>query len=291
VMDYSLDFKFYITTKLANPHYLPETQVKVTLLNFMITQDGLQDQLLGIVVALERPDLEEEKNRLIQEAAANGKALKEVEDTILKVLSDSQGNILEDATAINVLTSAQKLSSEIDEKQKVALETELLIDEARDQYKPMAFTSSVMYFCIADLAHIDPMYQYSLTWYINLFKKGIENTPASEDLELRLNSIIDYFKRLLYVNVCRSLFAKDKLLFSFLLAQRLMESEGILTLTLTLTLILTLTQRLMESEGITANLNPKSKSNPNPNPKPDPNPNPNPKPNPNPNPNPTPHGE
>ena len=64
-IEYSKDFRFYITSKLPNPHYLPETSVKVTVLNFMITQDGLQDQLLGIVVAQERPDLEEEKNALI----------------------------------------------------------------------------------------------------------------------------------------------------------------------------------------------------------------------------------
>ena len=36
-----------MTTKLRNPHYLPETAVKVALLNFMITFEGLQDQLLG----------------------------------------------------------------------------------------------------------------------------------------------------------------------------------------------------------------------------------------------------
>lgn len=28
-LEYSLDFKFYMTTKLRNPHYLPETSVKV----------------------------------------------------------------------------------------------------------------------------------------------------------------------------------------------------------------------------------------------------------------------
>ena len=64
-IEYSKDFRFYMTTKLRNPHYLPETSVKVTLLNFMITMEGLQDQLLGIVVARERPELEEEKSQLI----------------------------------------------------------------------------------------------------------------------------------------------------------------------------------------------------------------------------------
>lgn len=54
VIEYSRDFRFYITTKLRNPHYLPEIAVKVSLLNFMITPEGLEDQLLGIVVAKEK---------------------------------------------------------------------------------------------------------------------------------------------------------------------------------------------------------------------------------------------
>uniref|UniRef100_A0A3B3BZA4 Dynein heavy chain ATP-binding dynein motor region domain-containing protein n=3 Tax=Oryzias melastigma TaxID=30732 RepID=A0A3B3BZA4_ORYME len=54
VIEYSADFRFYITTRLKNPHYLPEVATKVSLLNFMITPEGLEDQLLGIVVAKER---------------------------------------------------------------------------------------------------------------------------------------------------------------------------------------------------------------------------------------------
>ena len=46
-IEYSEHFRFYITTKLPNPHYLPEVAVKVTLLNFMITPEGLQDQVRG----------------------------------------------------------------------------------------------------------------------------------------------------------------------------------------------------------------------------------------------------
>ena len=52
VVEYSDMFRFYMTTKLPNPHYLPEVAVKVTLLNFMITTEGLEDQLLVTVVGL-----------------------------------------------------------------------------------------------------------------------------------------------------------------------------------------------------------------------------------------------
>jgi acetoin utilization deacetylase AcuC-like enzyme len=56
---YHSDFRFFMTTKLRNPYYTPETAVKVTILNFAITQDGLCEQLLLSVVSEERPDLAE----------------------------------------------------------------------------------------------------------------------------------------------------------------------------------------------------------------------------------------
>ena len=85
VIEYQENFRFYVTTKLPNPHYLPETAVKVTIVNFMITPEGLEDQLLGIAVAKERPELEDEKNSLIIQGAENKKALKDIEDRILQV--------------------------------------------------------------------------------------------------------------------------------------------------------------------------------------------------------------
>ena len=61
----------------------------------MTTHEGLEEQLLGIVVAKERPELEEEKNHLSIAGAANKRKLQEIEDQILKAPSASQGNILE----------------------------------------------------------------------------------------------------------------------------------------------------------------------------------------------------
>ncbi|XP_047106954.1 dynein axonemal heavy chain 3 [Schistocerca piceifrons] len=226
-VEYNWDFRFYITTRLRNPHYLPEVAVKVTLLNFMITPQGLQDQLLGIVVAKEKPILEEKKNELIIESANNKKQLKETEDKILEVLSSSEGNILEDETARQILSSSKALSEEIQAKEKVAAATEAEIDTARNQYVPVSKHSSVLFFSISELANIDPMYQYSLVWFLNLYVQSIVNSVPSDNLEIRIGNLNSYFTSSIYKNVCRSLFEKDKLIFSLVLCIGILRSKGL----------------------------------------------------------------
>ncbi len=109
----------------------------------MITPEGLQDRLLGILVAEEKPQLEEMKNKLIVEGAKNKKLLKEIEDKILKVLSASQGNILEDETAIQILSSSKVLSEEIAAKQQVSSETEAEIDRTRQKLTALVFSRMI----------------------------------------------------------------------------------------------------------------------------------------------------
>jgi dynein heavy chain len=62
-----------------------------TLSHTSVTMQGLESQLLGLVVAAERPDIEQKKITLLLEMAADKKQLAELEAKILQMLSESEG--------------------------------------------------------------------------------------------------------------------------------------------------------------------------------------------------------
>jgi dynein heavy chain len=224
-VDYSTDFRFYITTKLPNPHYPPEVCVKVTVVNFTVTPKGLEDQLLVQVVAHERPELEEEKNLLVVQIASGQKQLKDLEDKILYMLANSQGNILDDAELIITLKASKITSTEVNKQVAQALETKDKIDNACEGYRPVAKRGALLYFVVADLSAIDPMYQYSLQFFVKLFNNAMDRAPPSEDVAERVKLMIQCITQDVYTQVCRGLFEKDKKLFSFIIAVQIMRLE------------------------------------------------------------------
>ena len=102
-VDWSDDFKLFFTTKLNNPHYTPEIMSKVMVINYSVTMEGLANQLLNVVVAHERPDLEAEYAELVHQMSENAQLIVTLEDTLLRELSNSKGNILDNEELIQVI--------------------------------------------------------------------------------------------------------------------------------------------------------------------------------------------
>jgi len=224
-VNYDDKFRFFLTTTLGNPHYSPEVSVKVTLLNFAITPEGLLDQMVGIVVLKEQPEMEEKKQELMKNSAENNKTLKDLEDNILRLLS-ADGDILESKELIDTLEYSKKTSAVINKSIEDAKVTTIEIDEARKSYTSYADRASLLFFCVTELSVIDPMYQFSLQWFQQLSIMGIDNAESGSTQDERLTHLVAYFTYSIYQSVCRGVFEKHKLLLAFSLSLKIMNGEG-----------------------------------------------------------------
>jgi dynein heavy chain len=88
-VELSNSFKLYLQTKLINPHYKPETAAQCTIINFIVTESGLEDQLLAMVVKVEKPDLEQTKEDLVTQQNEFMITLAGLESSLLQSLSDA----------------------------------------------------------------------------------------------------------------------------------------------------------------------------------------------------------
>ncbi|XP_074657783.1 dynein axonemal heavy chain 2-like [Tubulanus polymorphus] len=225
-VEYNADFRFYITTKLSNPHYAPEISTKTTLVNFAVKEQGLEAQLLGIVVRKERPELEQQKDKLVINIAEGKKKLVELEDKILRLLNEAQGSLLDDEDLVNTLQTSKTTSQDVSEQLQTAEQTEAKIDTAREGYRSCAQRASILFFVLNDMGRIDPMYQFSLDAYIELFNLSIDKSQRSAKLEERITNLNEYHTYAVYRYTCRGLFERHKLLFSFQMCAKILEASG-----------------------------------------------------------------
>ena len=176
--------------------------------------------------------------------------LKEIEDKILEVLSSSEGNILEDETAIEILSSSKVLANEISEKQ-VCPDNQTTIqchwasfaslghcrgDWSKNWHSsnglqtyshslinPVLLHSGLGQYwahvpVLPALVHKPVCQLHRLireVWQIGW--EVCNNTCSFSSLHwafssIRLKLLSNHFTYSLYCNVCRSLFEKDKVL-------------------------------------------------------------------------------
>ncbi|XP_057629488.1 dynein axonemal heavy chain 9 isoform X4 [Chionomys nivalis] len=204
-------FRLILHTKLANPHYQPELQAQATLINFTVTRDGLEDQLLAAVVSMERPDLEQLKSDLTKQQNGFKITLKTLEDNLLSRLSSASGNFLGETALVENLEVTKQTAAEVEDKVQEAKSTEVKINEAREHYRPAAARASLLYFIMNDLSKIHPMYQFSLKAFSIVFQKAVEKAAPGESVKERVANLIDSITFSVYQYTTRGLFECDKL--------------------------------------------------------------------------------
>ncbi|XP_023576433.1 dynein heavy chain 10, axonemal [Octodon degus] len=225
-VDYDPNFRLYLNTKLANPRYSPAVFGKAMVINYTVTLKGLEDQLLSVLVAFERRELEEQREHLIQETSENKNLLKDLEDSLLRELATSMGNMLDNAELVQTLEDTKSKATEVSEKLKLAERTAQDIDRLRDGYRPAARRGAILFFVLSEMALVNSMYQYSLIAFLEVFGLSLKKSLPDSILMKRLRNIMDTLTFNIYNYGCTGLFEKHKLLFSFNMTIKIEQAEG-----------------------------------------------------------------
>lgn len=225
-IEYNPSFKLYLQTKRSNPHYKPEIAAQCTIINFIVTESGLEDQLLASVVRVEKPDLEHTKEELVNKQNSFQIELAQLEEELLQNLSEADpATILTNTALIESLEKTKATSKEIQEQQIIAKETEAKINTSREVYRRVATEGAMLYFLLIQLYIVDHMYQYSLESFNTFFFKAFEKTPQFDTDEKRVLELREQIRTTIYQWVSRGLFERHKQIFLCQITFRLMQKK------------------------------------------------------------------
>lgn len=196
-----------------------------------------------MVVQTERPDIEEQREALINETSAHKALIQQLEDSLLREISTNQGNMLDNMDLIETLENTKSSAIEISTKLAEAVVTAKEIDNLRNDYRPAAKRGAILFFVLADMAIVGPMYQYSLNSYLEVsaaidyllcsldliiiyislkvFVQALKKAKADPLLMRRLKNVVFTLTRIVYDYGCTGIFERHKLLFSFQICTRI----------------------------------------------------------------------
>lgn len=125
------DYRLYLVSKLSNPKYSPEVMGKTSVINYSVTFEGLQDQLISEVVIFEEEEKERLRKKLINDMSENKKVRKQLEDALLNNLVNSKTSLLENDELIATLAETKSKSKIIEKSIAEGTETRVILEEAR----------------------------------------------------------------------------------------------------------------------------------------------------------------
>ncbi|KAL3676900.1 hypothetical protein R1sor_026848 [Riccia sorocarpa] len=235
VVDLDENFQLYLIARESRLTVPPDTLSLLLQTNFTVTRTGLEKQLLSLTLHKERPDLEEQNNKLIQSEEKLRLQLMNLEKKVLEELSCSDGDILDNQTLIDSLNETKIKSTSISKSLKELASLQETLNARSRVFEPYAKLGSSIFILLQDLSILNPMYCFGLGLYFQLFEKALslprtepklQNLPPDKlqpgrEEEIYIKSLCQQLTELIYYYVSRSLYKTDRLTFGMHMALNL----------------------------------------------------------------------
>ncbi|KAF6775711.1 hypothetical protein AHF37_04900 [Paragonimus kellicotti] len=170
--------------------------------------------------------VERSRVELIANVAVNKRQINQLEENLLYRLVSCKGSLVDDMNLIEMLQNTKNTAQTVAKQLAQAAEAESEIEQAREEYRTIAVRGSVMFFLLSDLATVNKMYQYGLPQFIKLFDDSLIQSERTSSIQRRIARILTYMTVSVWQFATRSLFKRDRLIFTLMLAIRLHEKSG-----------------------------------------------------------------
>lgn len=187
----------------------------MTFVNFTVTRSSLQSKCLNQVLNAERPDL-------LKLQGEFHLRLRQFEKSLLQALNESKGKILVDDSVITTLETLKKEAADIGQKVEESDKVIAEIETVSQQYLPLSWACSNIYFTMDSLNQIHFLYQYSLKMFLEIFSTLLYTNPKLEgktDYSQRLTIVTKELFAVCYDRVARGMIHADRLTFAILLCK------------------------------------------------------------------------
>lgn len=199
-VDFSPDFMCVLCTKDPNVRLTPDLTSRVTIVNYTSTPDSLRNQCLHAVLQSERPEIEKKRRDVLNLQGEFRARIRELEDQLLKSLSEVEGNILDDVRVVKNLETVKKQAKEVQELAANADRDVEEINQSMAVYHPLADSAARVITTLEYLSELHYLYTYDSRFVNQIFEKTLEETATnvkSTDYLLRAHQIeLSFFKNL-----------------------------------------------------------------------------------------------
>jgi len=187
------NFKLYChtTDHFAYKALTPALYSDMTVINFSISLESFEHQMLDVILRKERPDCTESMKTFKSLLKSLDRSKQEIESDTLMLLSESRGNIIENDTLLEALLGNQAKMSSNAQKREATIEQLVRVSQTAEEYRPVATRAAILFFSVRNMSKVDHMYSTTLNEFLRVYDTNTCFSDAASLTAKRLSLLIN----------------------------------------------------------------------------------------------------